>query len=281
MPIAPLDGVDLHYDLTGPEDGLPLVLSNSLGCTLEMWEPLLPHLPDGLRILRYDRRGHGRSGVPAPPYSMGQLVRDTEALLDHLALGPCVFLGLSIGGMVAQGLAVKRPDLIRALILSNTAARIATAEIWHDRAATARTHGLDALADATMARWFTPQFRATPDFAPWRAMFCATPLDGWIGCAHAIAGTDFYTTTATLRLPTFGIAGDRDGSTPPDLVRETTDLVPGAEFALIRRAGHLPHVEQPAEYAALIAEFLKRHDLHLAKNTHCCNTGHGHHGPHG
>jgi len=273
MPIAQLDGIDLHYDLTGPEDGLPLVLSNSLGCTLEMWDPILPHLPDGLRVLRYDRRGHGRSGVQHAPYSMGQLVRDTEQLLDHLALGPCVFLGLSIGGMVAQGLAVKRPDLIRALILSNTAARIATAEIWQDRAATARAKGLEALADATMERWFTVQFRATPQFAPWRAMFCATPLEGWIGCAQAIAGTDFYSTTATLRLPTLGIAGDRDGSTPPDLVRETIELIPDAEFTLLRPAGHLPQVEQPAEYAALIADFLTRHQLHLAKNTHCCGTG--------
>lgn len=281
MPIAQLDGVELYYEVTGPEDGLPLVLSNSLGCSLEMWDPLLPYLPQGLRILRYDRRGHGRSGVTAPPYSMGQLVRDTERLLDHLALGPCVFLGLSIGGMVAQGLAVKRPDLLRALILSNTAARIATAEIWRDRAATACAQGLGALADATMERWFTQRFRATPEVAAWRAMFAESPLDGWAGCAQAIAGTDFYTTTATLRLPCLGIAGDRDGSTPPDLVRETIDLIPGAEFALLRPAGHLPHVEKPAEYAALITGFLTRHQLHLAKNTHCCDTDHGHRGRQG
>lgn len=261
MPRAQLDGVTLNYDLTGPADGLPLVLSNSLGCTLQMWDPLLPHLPGGLRILRYDRRGHGGSDVPPAPYSMGQLVRDTETLLDHLALGPCVFLGLSIGGMVGQGLAVKRPDLLRALVLSNTAARIATAQIWQDRIATARAQGLTALADSTMERWFSPGFRATPDFSPWRAMFCATPLDGWTGCAAAIAGTDFYTTTATITLPALGIAADRDGSTPPDLVRETTDLIAGSEFALIRGAGHLPHVEKPADYARILVQFLSRHGL--------------------
>jgi 3-oxoadipate enol-lactonase len=281
MPIAQLDGADLYYELTGPEDGLPLVLSNSLGCTLHMWDPLLPHLPGGLRILRYDRRGHGRSSVPKPPYSMGQLVRDTEQLLDHLALGPCVFLGLSIGGMVAQGLAVKRPDLVRALILSNTAARIATSAIWQDRAEIARAKGLEALADATMERWFTAKFRATPDFPQWRAMFCATPLDGWTGCAQAIAGTDFYTTTATLRPPTLGIAGDRDGSTPPDLVRETTDLIAGSDFALLRPAGHLPHVEKPADYAQAVVDFLTRHQLHLAKNRHCCGDHHAGHDPNG
>lgn len=257
MQIADLGHIRLHYRVDGPEDGVPLVLSNSLGTDLRLWDPLLPHLPAGLRIIRYDRRGHGLSDVPAAPYTMGQLVRDTEALLDHLGIRDCVFLGLSIGGMVAQGLAVKRPDLIRAMVLSNTAARISTAEIWQGRIDTARAQGLAALTDATMARWFTPGFHDTPDIALWRNMFNATPLEGWTGCAAAIAGTDFYTSTAALRLPTLGIGGDRDGSTPPDLVRETTELVPGARFELIRRAGHLPHVEQPARYAAILTAFLQ------------------------
>ncbi|MCC5993300.1 MAG: 3-oxoadipate enol-lactonase [Rhodobacteraceae bacterium] len=255
MPIAELDGFHMHYRLSGPPDGPVLVLSNALGTNLRMWDPLLPHLSRDLRILRYDRRGHGASDAPPGPYRMGQLVRDTEALLDHLQFRGCVFLGLSLGGMVAQGLAVKRPDLIRALVLSNTAARIATAEIWAARAARAQTQGLGALVDATMERWFTAAFRATPEFHFWRNMFLTTPAQGWVGCAQAIAGTDFYTSTAGLTLPVLGIGADRDGSTPPDLVRETTELVPGAQFALIRRAGHLPHVEQPQDYARILREF--------------------------
>ena len=261
MQVADLGHIRLHYRSDGPDDGLPLVLSNSLGTDLRMWDPLLPHLPQGLRVIRYDRRGHGLSDVPPAPYSMGQLVRDTEALLDHLGLRDCVFVGLSIGGMVAQGLAVKRPDLIRAMVLSNTAARIATAEIWQTRIATAQAEGVAALCGPTMERWFTPGFRAAPQIALWRNMFTATPLEGWTGCAAAIAGTDFYTSTAALRLPTLGIAGDRDGSTPPDLVRETTDLVDGARFALIRRAGHLPHVEQPRAYADALTGFLRAERL--------------------
>lgn len=272
MPSAQLDSVTLHYELTGPEGGLPVVFSNALWSDMRLWDPLLPYLPEGLRILRYDRRGHGQSSVPRPPYTMGQLVGDTEALLDHLALGPSVFIGCSIGGMVGQGLAVKRPDLIRALVLSNTAARIGTREMWEDRIATARAQGLQGLIDATMERSFSKPFRTGPDATFWRDMFLSTPLEGWIGCAQAIAGTDFYTTTATLRLPVLGIAGDRDGSTPPDLMRETIDLISDAEFALLRSAGHLPHVEKPAEHAALIVGFLTRHHLHLAKNTHCCGT---------
>ena len=261
MQLADLGHVRLHYRIDGPQDGLPVVFSNSLGTDLRMWDPLLPHLPAGLCILRYDRRGHGLSDVTDAPYTMGQLVRDTEALLDHLGITACVFVGLSIGGMVAQGLAVKRPDLIRALVLSNTAARIGTAAMWSERADVARTQGLVALADATMGRWFSPGFHDTPALALWRNMFLATPLQGWVGCAEAIAGTDFYSTTASLRLPALGIAGDRDGSTPPDLVRETVELIPHAEFALIRGAGHLPHLEQPARYAEVLSGFLHRNGL--------------------
>ncbi len=257
MPLADLGDIRLHYVLEGPAEGLPVVFSNGLGTDMHMWEPLLPHLPPEWRILRYDRRGHGRSDVTPAPYTMGVLVRDTERLLDHLGIGPCVFVGLSLGGMVAQGLAVKRPDLIRALVLSNTAARIATAEIWEGRARAARAGGLEALADASLARWFSPKFRASPAIARWREMFVAAPLEGWLGGAAAIAGTDFYTTTANLRLPTLGIAGDRDGSTPPDLVRETVELVPGADFALLRGAGHLPQIEQPEAYAAALTGFLQ------------------------
>lgn len=259
MPLADLGDIRLNYALTGPEDGVSVVFSNGLGLSLAMWEPLLPHLPGDWRILRYDRRGHGASQVTPPPYTMGQLVRDTESLLDHLGISACVFVGLSLGGMVAQGLAVKRPDLIRALVLSNTAARIATAEIWQERAQTARESGLEALVGPSLERWFTPTFRTSPEVGKWREMFLSTPLEGWLGGAQAIAGTDFYTTTAALTLPTLGIAGDRDGSTPPDLVRETTDLIAGSEFALIRKAGHLPHVERPATYAEILKRFVRKH----------------------
>ncbi len=261
MQLADLGHIRLHYQIDGPEDGLPVILSNSLGTDLRLWAPLLPYLPQDLRIIRYDRRGHGLSDVPDAPYTMGQLVRDTEALLDHLAVRAAVFVGLSIGGMVAQGLAVKRPDLIRAMVLSNTAARIGTAEMWAERAAIARAQGLAALVDTTMERWFSPGFRASPDLPLWRNMFLATPLQGWVGCAEAIAGTDFYTTTAGLGVPALGIAGDRDGSIPPDLVRETVELIPNAEFALIRGAGHLPHVEDPARYAEILVGFLRAQGL--------------------
>ena len=188
---------------------------------------------------------------------MGALVSDAEALLDHLKVRNCVFVGLSIGGMIAQGLAVKRMDQVRAMVISNTAAKIGTAEMWNDRIAAVQAGGIEALADTIMERWFSKPFRATPELTAWRNMLTRQPAEGYIGCSAAIAGTDFYTTTASLTLPTLAIAGSEDGSTPPDLVRETADLVKGSRFELIRGAGHLPCVEKPAEYAAVLTKFLK------------------------
>lgn len=257
MPVADLDGLRIHYRDEGDPSGPPVVFANSLGTDMRLWDPILPLLPAGLRLIRYDKRGHGQSSVPAAPYSMGALVRDAEALLDHLAVRDAVFVGLSIGGMIGQGLAAKRMDLIRALVLSNTAAKIGTRQMWQDRIDTVRTGGIAALADAVLARWFSRGFLASGQAAPWREMLLAQPAEGYAGCCAAIAGTDFYTPTSGLRLPVLGIAGSEDGATPPDLVRETVNLVPGARFQLMQRAGHLPCVEQPQAYACVLADFLR------------------------
>ncbi|CUH50123.1 3-oxoadipate enol-lactonase [Ruegeria atlantica] len=256
MQIADIGNVQIHYRVDGDPGGAPIVFANSLGTDLRLWDDLLPHLPAGLRIIRFDKRGHGLSSQPPAPYSMGALVRDTEDLLDFLEVRDCVFVGLSIGGLIGQGLAVKRLDQVRALVLSNTAAKIGIPSIWQDRMDAVQKGGIEALADATMERWFSKAFRASPEHLLWRNMMVRQPVDGYLGCCAAISGTDFYTPTSDLRLPTLGIAGSEDGSTPPDLVRETVDLIPGSRFELMRRAGHLPCVEQPAEYAALLHSFL-------------------------
>ncbi|NRB33870.1 MAG: 3-oxoadipate enol-lactonase [Rhodobacteraceae bacterium] len=258
MKILQLGDVALHYRVDGPEDGAPVVFANSLGTDFRLWDPILPYLPDGLRLIRFDKRGHGLSSCPQAPYSMGALVRDTEALLDHLEVKDCLFVGLSIGGMIAQGLAAKRLDLVRAMVLSNTGAKIGTRAMWEDRIAAVNAGGIDALADAVMERWFSKAFRATPELDLWRNMLVRQPDAGYAGCSAAISGTDFYTSTAALRLPTLGIAGTEDGSTPPDLVRETIDLIPGAEFHLIRGAGHLPCVEDPEGYATALTDFMRK-----------------------
>jgi len=257
MSMADLGGLRLHYREDGDPDGAPVVFANSLGTDLRLWDDVLPHLPSGLRLIRYDKRGHGLSDCPRGPYGMGQLVSDVEGLLDHLGVRNAVFVGLSIGGMIAQGLATKRLDLVRAAVLSNTAAKIGTREMWQERIEAVETGGIAALADPILERWFSARFRETDALHAWRNMLLRQPVEGYTGCCHAIAGTDFFTPTAALRLPVLGIAGSEDGSTPPDLVRETAELVPGAEFRLIRGAGHLPCVEAPEEYAEILTEFLK------------------------
>lgn len=257
MRIADLGDLKVHYRIDGNPDGRPVVFANSLGTDLRLWDQVLPLLPQGLKYIRYDKRGHGLTELTAAPFSMGTLVRDAERLMDHLAVKDALFVGLSIGGMIAQGLAVKRMDLIRAMVLSNTGAKIGQPAMWDERIAAVRTGGIEALADSIMERWFSAPFRKTAEFHAWRNMLVRQPAEGYMGCSAAISGTDFYTPTSGLRLPTLGIAGSDDGSTPPDLVRETVDLIPGSQFHLIRKAGHLPCVEQPDEYAAVLTRFMQ------------------------
>jgi 3-oxoadipate enol-lactonase len=257
MQVFEKNGMHIHYREEGDPNGEPLVFSNSLGTDMRLWDQIMPLLPKGLRIIRYDMRGHGLTDCPDAPYSMGALISDAESLLDHLEVRDCLFVGLSIGGMVAQGLAAKRLDLIRTMVLSNTAAKIATPAIWKDRIDSIRAEGIGPVSDATMGRWFSPKMHNTSAMSSWQNMLRATRPDGYIGCAHAVSGTDFMTTTSALRLPAMGIAGDHDSSTPPDLVRETLDLIPGSSFHIIQAAGHLPCVEQPEEFARLLRDFIR------------------------
>lgn len=253
------DGVALNVRVDGVQDAdAPTIMfANSLGTTLHLWDGVVPLLSDGLRIVRYDMRGHGQSDAPNAPYTMGQLISDAEAICDALDVRDALFVGLSAGGMVAQGLAIKRPDIIRAMVLSNTAAKIGSPQMWQDRIDMVNTKGLDAMADSVMQRWFGRDFYGTPAMKPWQDMLTATPAQGYAGTCAAIAGTDFYTPTSGLRLPTLGVAGADDGATPPDLVRETVDLIPGSQFTLMPRVGHLPCVENPEAYAAILNQFLK------------------------
>ena len=257
MKIADLGDIRLHYRDDGDPRGRPVVFANSLGTDLRLWDQILPRLPAGLRLIRYDKRGHGLSDCPPGPYKMGQLVTDAERLLDRLEVRDCVFVGLSIGGMIAQGLAVKRLDQVRAMVLSNTAAKIGTAEMWQQRIDAVDAGGIEALADSIMERWFSAPFRSTPAFTAWRNMLVRQPAAGYVGCSSAIAGTDMMAATAQLTLPTLAIAVSEDGSTPPDLVRETASLIRGSRTHLIRGAGHLPCVEAPEEYAEILTAFLK------------------------
>lgn len=252
-----VNGLTLHVQSDGAPGGPTLVFSNSLGTDFRIWDPLLPYLPDGLRVIRYDKRGHGLSDLPDTAWTMEDNVTDLAGILDELEVQRAVICGLSVGGMIAQGLAASRPDLVQALILCDTGAKIGDPELWNGRIATVRSQGLEAMADGVMERWFTPGFRSgDPGFPIWRSMLSRTPAEGYAGMSAAIRDADLIEQTSQLRLPCLGICGDKDGATPPDLVRETTALIPGSRFELIRNAGHIPCVEQPEALGALISGFL-------------------------
>lgn len=258
MQMVTVNGLRFHVADGGDPGGLPVVFAHALGTDLRVWDRLLPLLPPGLRLVRFDMRGHGLTDAPDGDYWMGDLVADAAGVMGALGIRDALFVGLSIGGIVAQGLAAERPDLVRAAVLSNTAPRIGTEAAWHDRMAQVRTGGVAAVADAVMDRWFTRRFRAAraDEVAGWRTMVARTPAAGYLGCCAAIAETDLRDSTAGLRQPVLAIAGDGDGSTPPDLVREMADSIVGAQFALVRGAGHLPCVDAPEAVAALIAAFI-------------------------
>ncbi|MCK8465369.1 3-oxoadipate enol-lactonase [Aliiroseovarius sp. S1339] len=251
-------GPDLHVVESGPPDGPAVVFAHALGSDLTMWDAIVPLLPSGLRLIRLDMRGHGQSPCPDGPYPMGDLVVDAARSLDRLDVCDCVFVGLSIGGIIAQGLAAERLDLVRGLVIANTAAKIGTPAIWADRIAAVRKDGIESVVEANMERWFSHATRRDhPEIVnAARARLLATPLAGYVGCMEAIADTDLYESTARLRLPTLAIAGSEDGSAPADLVRETAALIPGSRFHLIRGTGHMPPVEKPDEFARILTEFL-------------------------
>lgn len=256
MPLIYLEDIRLNAVAEGPADAPAILFCHALGTDLTIWDATVAALARHFRCIRYDARGHGRSDVPAPPYSMGALIRDAERVLEHFGAREAVVVGSSMGGLVAQGLATKRLDLVRAMVLANTAARIGGPALWQARAEEVAATGLAAYAPGAMERMFGRKWQEAPQMPRIRAMLEATDPQGWIGCAHAISGADFYTTTAALTLPTLVVAGSNDGTTPADLVRETAELIRGHRWTLLRGVGHLPMVEAHAAFTALLADFL-------------------------
>jgi 3-oxoadipate enol-lactonase len=253
----------IHCKVEGDPGGLPVVFANSLGTDFRLWDQLIPLLPQGLRILRFDKRGHGLSSCPEGDFSIDDLVDDCASLMRAKGFENSLFIGLSIGGLIAQGLAAKAPDLVRAIVISNSAAKIGTLEMWQDRIAVLQEGGIEALADAIMERWFSSEFHEnrTDELEGWRSMLTRTPAQGYIGCSQAIAHSDFHLSTAALKLPALAIAGSEDGSTPPTVVKACADLIEGSRYVEIQRAGHLPCVEQPQIYANHLIQFMKEIDF--------------------
>ncbi|WP_295809885.1 3-oxoadipate enol-lactonase [uncultured Nitratireductor sp.] len=259
MNFARVNGVVIHHEVRGTVGKPVLVFSNSLGTDFRIWDAVVARLESEYRIVLYDKRGHGLSEGTPQPYALTDHVDDLAALLDHLDITGATIVGLSVGGMIAQGLASRWPHLVSRLVLCDTAHKIGTEELWSTRIETVNTRGIAAISDGILERWFTAAFRSpeNPDFIGYTAMLTRTAVDGYAGTGFALRDADLTESTRALKLPTLCIVGDRDGSTPPDLVREMADLIEGARFEIVKDAGHLPCIEQPAATASLIADFLR------------------------
>lgn len=246
--------VRLCYTVDGPPDAPTLLLGGSLGSTGQMWEPQVARLAQRMRVVRFDHRGHGGSPVPPGPYTVDHLGHDVLALLDHLGVARAHYAGLSLGGMVGMWLAAHAPDRVDRLALLCTGAHLPPAQGWLDRAAAVRAGGLAAVADAVVARWFTPAFT---NIAQWRAMLVATPAQGYAACCEAIAALDLRPALRGISAPTLVIAGAADPATPPELGEQIARAVPGARFAIVADAAHLANVERPGVVADLLAQHLE------------------------
>jgi 3-oxoadipate enol-lactonase len=242
--------VELHHRLDGPSGPPVLVLSNSLGTSLGMWDDQLPALADQFRVLRYDQRGHGRTPAPPGPYTVAELGRDAQALLDRLGLKRVSFCGASLGGMAAMWLAINAPERIDRLVLCCTSAHLPPRETWTERAATVRAQGMDAIVDAALERWFTPALaeRRPQAVERTRRALLDTPAEGYAGCCEAIAAHDLRQELGLIRAPTLVIAAADDPATPPEHGQLIADAIDGARFVALERARHLAVVERPKEF---------------------------------
>lgn len=263
MPAIRANGAVIHYRDEGDRGGLPVVFANSLGSDLRVWDAMAAVLPARLRLIRYDKRGHGLSDATPGPYSAELLADDLAALLDHLEVQRALVVGLSIGGLIAQALLMRRPDLVRALVLMDTAAKVGDAAMWAQRIATVEAQGIEPLAEGLMQRWFSHAFRENrPDeLATWRNMVVRQTAVGYAACCAALRDADLTEAAARISVPTLVMVGDEDGATPPALVEATADLIAGARFEVIQGAGHIPCVEHPRHCAALLLSFISENRL--------------------
>ena len=258
MPTVQSDGCPINYEVEGPSNAPVLILCNSIGTNLSMWDDQAPAFTKQFRLVRYDRRGHGKSGAPKGPYTMNQLGRDALAVADAAGAKTFNWCGLSMGGMVGQWLGANAPDRLRRLVISNTHCYYTDKAPWNDRIKLVGEKGLAPLADPMMERWFTPGFRErSPDkVARVRGMFMATPTDGFLGCCFAVRDMDFRESNSRIRTPTLVIVGSKDVATPPAWGEAIAQQIRGAKLASIPDVSHMSNIEQPKVYADMVIDFL-------------------------
>ena len=260
MPRIEVNGVELNYRFDGPEDAPVVVMSNSLSTSLEMWDWQLPALTDKYRTLRWDKRGHGGSAVTPPPYDLPMLVEDVRALMRGLGVERAHYVGLSTGGAIGQLFAIRYPEMVRSLVLCDTSSYVPP-DVWDGRMANAREGGMEAVARASMERWFTPAFRASrpEDVEVFRRMVTGTRMDGYIGCASALNQRMLRPLLKTIFAPTLVIVGADDPSTPVEHSEIIHREIEGSELVVIEDAAHISNVAQPEIFNRTLRTFLDRY----------------------
>src|SRR5688572_13142399 len=247
----------ISYDVDGPQDGPPLLLINSIASTRELWARQLAAFTARHRVIRYDARGHGFSSVPTGDYTVEDLGRDALAILDDAGIGTAHVCGISLGGLTAQWLGVHAADRVKTLVLANTGARIGSLQSWNERIALVREQGMAAVAELTIPRWFSPEFRERdPDTVhAFQAMIKSVPQDGYLGCCAALRDTDLRDEIASIARPTLVIASTADAATPAEGLAFIAERVRDARMVTVE-SRHMSNIECAEEFTAAVLDFL-------------------------
>jgi 3-oxoadipate enol-lactonase len=257
---ATVNGIGIHYEITG--EGPWLTLSHSLACNLHMWDEQVALLSRHFRVLNVDTRGHGDSDAPDGPYTLEQLADDYQGLFDHLGIRDTHWVGLSMGGMIGQVLALRHPGLFRSLALCDTTSQYApeAAALWAERVRVSLAQGMEPLVEGTLGRWFTEPFRnAQPaTVARVAAMIRATKPAGYAGCCAALPKIDTTARLGEITCPIQVIVGEQDAGTPVAMARTIHENAPGSELVIIPNASHLSNVEQPQAFNEALTGFYRR-----------------------
>ena len=253
---AKVNGIELYYEVTGKEGAPWLVLSHSLACTVRMWDPQVAAFKDRYRILNYDMRGHGQSAAPQGPYTLDMLADDVLGLMKELKIERATYMGLSIGGMIGQTLALRQTKLFDKMVLADTSHAQPPEAIkqWEERIKIAQTQGMKPLVPSTMERWFTPSFRESPPARKIAELIANTPVAGYVGCGQAIMKLNTTARLKDIKLPVLAITGEQDGAAPG--TKYIGEHVPGAKYVGIPQAAHISNIEQPEAFNRGLREFL-------------------------
>lgn len=259
MNFARINGVLLHFRVAGPAGAPVVVLVNSLGTDARIWDGVIARLAGTYRVVYYDKRGHGLSDSPDGEYRLDDHLDDLFGLLDHLGIGRFALAGVSIGGLIAQGAALRAPERLAALIICNSAAKSGDHAFWTARMTAVRDHGMAAIADGIMERWFSPRFRQerTEELAGWRNMFLRCDAKGYAATCATLRDADLRDRIGAIALPTLLVAGEADLAMPVAQVQATAAAIVGARLKIFPGMGHIPSIEAPAELAGLMLDFFK------------------------